>query len=142
MSVRRTIYLKKERPNRNVRVCCLSQKVQRANAVESQRVVPRCGHKSEVKIKSTSHEKRTSKRFYKARQLHSTTCFIAIIHHLHPTCLQRGFIAQSVEHRTSITEAMGSNPIGASEFFLGFICNCKQLPRSLSLLFFIRSLFI
>ena len=31
---------------------------------------------------------------------------------------------QAVEHRTSIVEVMGSNPIGASEFFLGFICNC------------------
>ena len=33
---------------------------------------------------------------------------------------------------------MGSNPVGASEFFLGFICNClvtSQLRRSLSLLF-------
>ena len=36
----------------------------------------------------------------------------------------RIFIAQSVEHHTGIAEVMGSNPIGASEFFLGFICNC------------------
>ena len=42
----------------------------------------------------------------------------------HLTCFQWGFIAQLVEHRTGITEVMGSNPIGASEFFLGFICNC------------------
>ena len=42
----------------------------------------------------------------------------------HLTCFQWGFIAQSVEHRTGIAEVMGSNPIGASEFFLGFICNC------------------
>ena len=27
-------------------------------------------------------------------------------------------MAQSVEHRTGITEVMGSNPVGASEFFL------------------------
>ena len=42
----------------------------------------------------------------------------------HLTCVWWGFIAQSVEHRTGITEVMGSNPIGsASEFFLGFMCN-------------------
>ena len=34
------------------------------------------------------------------------------------------FIAQSVEHHTGIAEVMGSNTVGASEFFLGFICNC------------------
>ena len=33
-------------------------------------------------------------------------------------------LLQSVEHRTVITEVMGSNPVGASEFFLGFLCNC------------------
>ena len=51
---------------------------------------------------------------------------------LHLTCFQWGFI----EHRTGIVEVMGSNPIGASECFLGFICNCftSQLQRSLSLL--------
>ena len=38
----------------------------------------------------------------------------------HLTCFQRGFIAQLVEHHTGV---MGSNPVGASEFFLGFICN-------------------
>ena len=27
-------------------------------------------------------------------------------------------------HRTGIAEVMGSNPVGASESFLGFICNC------------------
>ena len=37
---------------------------------------------------------------------------------------QQGFIAPLVEHRTGIAEVMGSNPVGASEFFLGFICNC------------------
>ena len=41
----------------------------------------------------------------------------------HVTCFQRGFIAQSVEHRTGIADVMGSIPIGASEVFLGFICN-------------------
>ena len=52
-------------------------------------------------------------------------------------------VAQSVEHCTGIAEVMGSNPVGASDFFLGFICNClsntSQLRISLSLLFFIRS---
>ena len=41
----------------------------------------------------------------------------------HLTCFRRSFIAQSVEHCTGIAEVMGSNPVGASEFFLGFICN-------------------
>ena len=36
------------------------------------------------------------------------------------TCFRRGSIAQSVEHCTSITEVMGSNPVGASELFLRF----------------------
>ena len=36
----------------------------------------------------------------------------------HLTCFRRGFIAQLVEHRTGIAEVMGSNPVGASEFFL------------------------
>ena len=40
------------------------------------------------------------------------------------TCTRGGFIAQSVEHCTGITEVMGSDPIGASEYFLGFLCNC------------------
>ena len=32
----------------------------------------------------------------------------------------KGFIAQSIEHRTGIAmEVMGSNPVGASEFFSG-----------------------
>ena len=42
----------------------------------------------------------------------------------HLTCFQWGFIAQSVERRTGIAEVMGFNLIGASEFFLGFLCNC------------------
>ena len=29
-----------------------------------------------------------------------------------------------VEHRSGIAEVMGSNPVKASEFFLGFLCNC------------------
>ena len=41
----------------------------------------------------------------------------------HLTCFQQGFVAQSVEHRTGIVEVMGSNPVGASELFLCFICN-------------------
>ena len=40
------------------------------------------------------------------------------------TYYRQGFIAQSVEHRTGIVEVMGSNPVEASELFLGFICNC------------------
>ena len=35
----------------------------------------------------------------------------------HLTCFQRGFIAQLVEHRTGIVEVMGSNPVGAENFF-------------------------
>ena len=35
-----------------------------------------------------------------------------------------GFIAQLVEHRIGIAEVMGSNPVEASELFLGFLCNC------------------
>ena len=41
----------------------------------------------------------------------------------HLTCFQRGFIAQLVEHCTSIMEVMGLNPFAPSEFFLGFLCN-------------------
>ena len=44
----------------------------------------------------------------------------------HLTCFQQSFIAQLVEHRTGIAEVMGSNPVGASEFFLGFVCNCLR----------------
>ena len=42
----------------------------------------------------------------------------------HLTCFQRGFIAQLVEHHTGVAEVMGLYPVGASEFFLGYICNC------------------
>ena len=42
----------------------------------------------------------------------------------HWTCFRRGFIAQLVELRTGIAEVMGSNPVGVSQFFLGFICIC------------------
>ena len=33
-----------------------------------------------------------------------------------------------IEHRTNILEVIhvGSNPVGVSEFFLGFICNCSS----------------
>ena len=34
------------------------------------------------------------------------------------------FIAKLVEHRTGIVEVTGSNPVEASDFFLGFFCNC------------------
>ena len=38
---------------------------------------------------------------------------------------RKPFIAQLVEHQTGITEVMGSNPVAkASDFFLGFLCNC------------------
>ena len=37
------------------------------------------------------------------------------------TCFQQGFIAQLVEHCTGIAEVMGSNPVEASEFFLGIL---------------------
>ena len=33
-------------------------------------------------------------------------------------------LALLVEHHTGITDIMDSNPVGASEFFMGFICNC------------------
>ena len=40
--------------------------------------------------------------------------------HLHLICFQRGFVAQSVEHRTDmIAVVMGSNPVEASAFFSG-----------------------
>ena len=42
----------------------------------------------------------------------------------HLACFPQGFIAQLIEHHTGITEVMGLNPVEASEFFLGFICNC------------------
>ena len=51
------------------------------------------------------------------------------LYHIHFTSFSsynryRLNLHQSVEHRTGITEVMGSNPVGASELFLGFICNC------------------
>ena len=45
-----------------------------------------------------------------------------------------GFIAQSVEHRAGIA-VMGSNPVGASEFFLGFICNCLSYFTTVNISF-------
>ena len=56
----------------------------------------------------------------------------------HLTCFQQGFIAQLVEHRTGIMELMGSNPVEASDFFLGFLCNCSTTVRSLSILLFFK----
>ena len=53
--------------------------------------------------------------------LHTYTCNMYKLNSL-LTCFQLGFIAQLVEHRTSIMEVMGSNPVKA--FFLGFIWNC------------------
>ena len=35
----------------------------------------------------------------------------------HLTCFRRGFIAQSVEHRTGIAEAMGSIPVEPQNFY-------------------------
>ena len=40
------------------------------------------------------------------------------------TYYQQGFIAQLVEHCTSIVEVMSLNPVEASDFFLDFLCNC------------------
>ena len=41
------------------------------------------------------------------------------------TCFQRGFIAQLVEHLTSIVKVMGLNlALEPQNFFLGFICSC------------------
>ena len=45
----------------------------------------------------------------------------------HLACFQRGFITQLVEHRTGIADVMGSNPVRASDFLGGFICNCFKL---------------
>ena len=53
----------------------------------------------------------------------------------HLTCFWRGFIAQSVEHRTGIAEVMGSNPVEASECFLGFICNCLSYFKTAKISF-------
>ena len=46
---------------------------------------------------------------------------------LHLTCFRRGFIAQSVESHIGIAEVMGLNPVGDSEFWVFFICNCENL---------------
>ena len=42
------------------------------------------------------------------------------------TCFQQGFIAQLVEHRTSIAEVMGSNPIEASIISCAFFGTAKN----------------
>ena len=39
--------------------------------------------------------------------------------------ISANFIAQ-VERHTGITEVMALNPIEASDFFLGFVCNCED----------------
>ena len=44
--------------------------------------------------------------------------------HIILICFERGFIAQLVEHRTGVVEVMGSTSVEASDFFLGFLCNC------------------
>ena len=44
-------------------------------------------------------------------------------------------MAQSVEHRTGIAEVMGSNPVGASEYFLGFLCNCLSYFATVKITF-------
>ena len=51
------------------------------------------------------------------------------------TCSGRGFIAQLVDHRTGIAEVMGSNPVGASQFFLGFICICLSYITTVKISF-------
>ena len=64
----------------------------------------------------------------------------------HLTCFQRGFIlqlhtvAQLVEHCTGIVKVMGLNPVGASEFFLGFLCNCLSYFTTAKITFSSRSL--
>ena len=60
------------------------------------------------------------------RDLHSYEVTDGYKLNLHLTCFRQGFIPQSVEHHTGIAEVLGSNPVGASEFFLGFICNCSS----------------
>ena len=62
---------------------------------------------------------------------------LSYTHHLilHMTCFQRGFIAQLVEHRTGIADVMGSNPVGAWESFLGFICNCLSYYITVRIIF-------
>ena len=47
-----------------------------------------------------------------------------VIIELTPDLLPARLHSSVVEHHTGIAEVMGSNPVGASEFFLGFICNC------------------
>ena len=42
----------------------------------------------------------------------------------HFTCFQRGFIAQSIEHRTGIAKVMDWSPVGV--FIGGFICTCSS----------------
>ena len=54
---------------------------------------------------------------------------------LHLTCFQRGFIAQLLEHRTGIAEVMATNPVEASDFFLGFLCNCLSYFTTVSITF-------
>ena len=44
-------------------------------------------------------------------------------------------IAQSVKHRIGIAEVMGLNPLGASEFFLGYICNCLSYFKTAKISF-------
>ena len=55
-------------------------------------------------------------KYYDINHMYILTCFNKRLH-----------IAQLVEHRTGIAEVRGSNPVGASEFVLGFLCNCKLL---------------
>ena len=51
---------------------------------------------------------------------HLFNCTIRLAPDLLPSRLH----SSVVEHRTGIAKVMGSNPVGASEFLLGFICNC------------------
>ena len=39
------------------------------------------------------------------------------------------------DYCTGIMEVMGSNPVGASEYFLGFICNCLSYFTSAKISF-------
>ena len=92
---------------------------------------------------------KAQKKFYSLSAIHSYDIYCIHITpfssyngyklNSHLTCFR--FITQSVDR------AMGSNPIGASDFYLEFICNClsyitSQLQRSRLLLVvvkFIRS---
>ena len=59
----------------------------------------------------------------KGRSVVGLSCITCIVKFINWSS-RGGFIAQSVEQRTGIAEVMGSNLVEASDFFLGFLCNC------------------